>query len=190
LHQLAVLETMSPDGFLEFRDPLAPASGFQSTQYREIEAISGRVDPVHAESGLRSDDQKAVLRQRATEPTLWAALCATLRLLGAVPGGAQAAEDGRAREDGRAVEDGEMLRGLLAVYRDHGDAVRASIHQVCELLVDHDETIARWRYHHSLMAARQIGRRPGTGGSLGVAYLDTTIGERFFPILWEVRSAM
>ena len=32
---------MSPEGFLEFRDPLAPASGFQSRQFRAIEWISG-----------------------------------------------------------------------------------------------------------------------------------------------------
>ena len=41
LDQLDVLETMSPEGFLAFRDPLAPASGFQSRQFREIEWISG-----------------------------------------------------------------------------------------------------------------------------------------------------
>ena len=57
-------------------------------------------------------------------------------------------------------------------------------------MVDHDEAIARWRHHHALMAAREIGRRTGTGGSLGVAYLDTTLGERFFPVLWEVRSVL
>ncbi len=57
-------------------------------------------------------------------------------------------------------------------------------------MVDHDEAVARWRHHHGLMAAREIGRRTGTGGSLGVAYLDTTLGERFFPLLWEVRSVL
>jgi tryptophan 2,3-dioxygenase len=41
LEQLSVLETMGPEGFLEFRDPLAPASGFQSRQFREIEWVSG-----------------------------------------------------------------------------------------------------------------------------------------------------
>src|SRR5690349_19115065 len=30
--QLHVLETMSPEGFLQFRDPLKPASGLQSWQ--------------------------------------------------------------------------------------------------------------------------------------------------------------
>ena len=44
LGHLDVLETMSPDGFLEFRDPLAPASGFQSVQFRKIEWISGLRD--------------------------------------------------------------------------------------------------------------------------------------------------
>jgi len=172
LHQLGVLETMSPDGFLEFRDPLEPASGFQSTQYREIEAISGRADALHAESDLRSVEQQRVLRRRASEPTLWDSLCATLRLLGL-----------------EAV-DGDVLEGFLAIYRDHAGAWRASVHEVCELFVDHDEAIARWRYHHSLLAAREIGRRQGTGGSLGVAYLDATLGDRFFPVLWEVRSAL
>ena len=44
LKHLDVLETMGPEGFLEFRDPLAPASGFQSVQFRAIEWISGLRD--------------------------------------------------------------------------------------------------------------------------------------------------
>ena len=40
LDHLDVLETMGPEGFMEFRDPLAPASGFQSQQFREIESLS------------------------------------------------------------------------------------------------------------------------------------------------------
>jgi tryptophan 2,3-dioxygenase len=47
-----VLETMSPDGFMRFRDPLAPASGFQSTQFRQIEAVSGGGDPRHLRNRL------------------------------------------------------------------------------------------------------------------------------------------
>ncbi|HET9772671.1 MAG TPA: tryptophan 2,3-dioxygenase family protein, partial [Acidimicrobiia bacterium] len=37
LDQLDVLETMTPLDFLEFRDVLIPASGFQSVQFRLIE---------------------------------------------------------------------------------------------------------------------------------------------------------
>lgn len=37
VEQISVLETMSPVDFLEFRDKLTPASGFQSVQFRVIE---------------------------------------------------------------------------------------------------------------------------------------------------------
>jgi tryptophan 2,3-dioxygenase len=81
------------------------------------------------------------------------------------------------------------LDALASLYRDHATPERAVLHSVCELLLDHDEAISRWRFHHSLMAAREIGSRPGTGGG-GVAYLDTTLGLRFFPELWEVRNRL
>jgi tryptophan 2,3-dioxygenase len=64
------------------------------------------------------------------------------------------------------------------------------LHAVAELLLDHDETIGRWRFHHTLMAAREIGTRPGTGGSRGVDYLRTTVDRRFFADLWDVRVAL
>ena len=140
LQHLDVLETMSPDGFLEFRDPLAPASGFQSKQFRRIESES---------------------------PGLYEAFCTAAAL----------PEDREAR-----------LQALAAIYKDHkGDATRAALHEVAELLVDHDEGIALWRHHHVLMAAREIGTRPGTGGSPGVPYLETTLKKRFYPDLWDVR---
>ena len=81
----------------------------------------------------------------------------------------------------------ERLAALAALYRDHGDPLRAAWHEVAELLMDHDEGVGRWRHHHSLMAAREIGTRPGTGGSPGVEYLRTTVDRRFFPDLWDVR---
>ena len=40
-HQVDVLETMTPLDFLEFRELLHGASGFQSKQFREIEASLG-----------------------------------------------------------------------------------------------------------------------------------------------------
>ena len=41
MHQLDVLETMTPLDFLDFRDLLRPASGFQSAQFRLIEIRLG-----------------------------------------------------------------------------------------------------------------------------------------------------
>jgi tryptophan 2,3-dioxygenase len=141
--QLDVLETMSPEGFLEFRDPLAPASGFQSRQFRRIEAGG---------------------------TPLWEAFCACAEL---------------------PADPDERLAALVELYMDHrDDPRRASLHAVAEALMDHDEGIARWRFDHVLMAAREIGSRPGTGGSRGVEYLRTTLDQRFFPELWAVRTVL
>jgi tryptophan 2,3-dioxygenase len=59
---------------------------------------------------------------------------------------------------------------------------------VSEGLLDHDEAFATWRYHHVLMVEREIGAKPGTGGSAGVDYLRSTLHKRFFPELWGLRS--
>jgi tryptophan 2,3-dioxygenase/ribonuclease HI len=157
LSQLEVLETMGPEGFLEFRDPLAPASGFQSRQFREIEWVSG-------ERGTwpGGGDPPA-------GPSLYEAFAAGL---------------------GLPQEREERLAALAGVYRDHADPLRAAWHDAAELLLDHDEAVGRWRHHHALMAAREIGTRPGTGGSPGVEYLRGTVGRRFFPDLWDVRLAL
>jgi tryptophan 2,3-dioxygenase len=82
------------------------------------------------------------------------------------------------------------VAALATLYRDHASPERAILHHVCELLLDHDEAISRWRFHHARMAAREIGSRQGTGGSLGAAYLESTVPLRFFPDLWDVRSAL
>src|SRR5262249_9773704 len=42
--QCALMETMTPRDFLDFRDKLLPASGFQSPQFREIEVLLGLDD--------------------------------------------------------------------------------------------------------------------------------------------------
>ena len=158
LEQLNVLETMGPEGFLEFRDPLAPASGFQSRQFRAIEWLSGERDtwPGGGEPPAGS--------------SLYEAFCAGLEL----------------------PADREQRLGALAdLYRDHaGDPLRAAWHEVAELLLDHDESTGRWRHHHALMAAREIGTRPGTGGSPGVEYLKSRVDRRFFADLWDVRLAL
>jgi len=180
LAQLGVMETMSPDGFMQFRDPLAPASGFQSLQFREIEALSGRLDPTHLTSAVLGSEQRERLRARLAEPTLWNAFCACARSAGLdMPeGDASAAHAAR-------------LQALVTLYRTHGaDATLSTLHHVAEQLVDHDEAIGRWRFHHGLLAAREIGTRHGTGGSMGVGYLRTTVDTRFFPELWEVRTAL
>jgi len=158
LEQLNVLETMGPEGFLEFRDPLAPASGFQSRQFRAIEWLSGERDTWPGGG------------EPPAGPSLYEAFCAGLEL---------------------PADREERLAALADLYRDHaGDPLRAAWHEVAELLLDHDESTGRWRHHHALMAAREIGTRPGTGGSPGVEYLKSRVDRRFFDDLWDVRLAL
>src|SRR3982751_2849513 len=80
VHQIDVLETMTPQDFLEFRQRLAPASGFQSVQFRELGVLFGATG---AGDGARfrglTDTEKARLRQRLDEPTLWDAFLDVLR---------------------------------------------------------------------------------------------------------------
>lgn len=175
VRHLDVLETMSPDGFFAFRDPLAPASGFQSAQFREIETLSGGIGPSPGAVAARHGRGRDRLAERAAEPTLWDATVSALVAHEAVQEGA---------------DEAELVRAVARIYRHHDEPVLSWFHELFERLVDHDEVLARWRHDHMLMAAREIGARPGTGGSLGVAYLARTLDKRFFPVLWQVRSEL
>lgn len=69
LEQIDIMETMNPADFLEFRDYLVPASGFQSVQFRQIEIILGlkthqryKVDKDFFLGRLNKEDRKAILR--------------------------------------------------------------------------------------------------------------------------------
>jgi tryptophan 2,3-dioxygenase len=172
LSHLRLLDTMSPEGFLEFRDPLDPASGFQSFQFRAIEFLSGGGKKAVLSYDFFDDEQRTWLREISEVPSVWSGFEHALR-----------ATMGASAQD-------NLLDLVRALYLDHRDAALTPLHTVAELLMDHDENLALWRYQHLLMAGRQIGRRPGTGGSEGMAFLDTTLAQRLYPVLWEVRSVL
>jgi tryptophan 2,3-dioxygenase len=170
--QLPVLETMTPQDFLDFRSLLAPASGFQSVQFREIEFLSGLKDPAFV-NRLRAatDDERARLTRRLDEPSLWDGFVAAL----AARGLAVATED-------------DVRASLVMVARDR--ASYGDLWDVAEGLLTHDELCAQWRALHATVVERQIGYKPGTGGSAGATYLRGRRDLRFFPLLWELRTAL
>ena len=157
--QIDVLNTMRPQDFLAFRAELAPASGFQSVQFREIEYLSGLRDPVYLERIELTDDERSRLERRLREPSLWDAFITLLE-----------------RHGGPSLLD-------IAHDRDRYGA----LFDVAEALLDHDEALSRWRSHHVQMVERQLGSKSGTGGSTGVSYLKTTTDKRLFPELWALR---
>jgi tryptophan 2,3-dioxygenase len=171
VEQVPVLESMTPQDFLEFRTHLAPASGFQSVQFREIEFLSGLKDERYLGRLGEQRDAHARLRRRLAEPTLWDAFCALLEDRG-LP---MPPEDPAARRS-----------SLLRMISDR--AVYGPEFFVSEALLSHDEAFALWRLRHVLMVERQIGSKTGTGGSTGASYLRGTLDKRFYPELWELRS--
>jgi tryptophan 2,3-dioxygenase len=172
VHQIDVLETMTPQDFLEFRHRLAPASGFQSVQFRELEFLSGHQDPgfLNRFRGL-TDDERARLERRLAEPTLWDAFVSAL-----VGAGFDTADDDAVR------------RALLAVARDRGRY--GELWELGEALLEHDEKQAAWRARHVTMVERQIGTKSGTGGSSGAPYLRSRLDLRFYPLIWEMRGGL
>ncbi|MFI6320346.1 tryptophan 2,3-dioxygenase [Nonomuraea sp. NPDC050556] len=169
IEQVEVLETMTPQDFMEFRAKLAPASGFQSVQFRELEFLSGAKDESYL-TRLRdaSDTELARLGGRLREPTLWDAYLTALS------------------QRGFAVSDEEIMDSLLAVARDR--RTHDDLWQLAEDLLTHDETAALWRTRHVQMVERQIGTKSGTGGSTGAPYLRGRTRLHYYPLLWELRG--
>jgi tryptophan 2,3-dioxygenase len=180
--QIHILETMTPINFLAFRDQLNPASGFQSTQFREVEFASGLKD--EAIMGAFRDDEFATarLRARLEAPTLGEEFFALLqrRGLDAPPDDASLSNEERRGAYGRRVRAAlEILTHFESRYEEF---------QLAESLIAHDEFFSLWRYHHVAMVERMLGAKRGTGGSEGVGYLKTTLDKKFFPELWEART--
>jgi tryptophan 2,3-dioxygenase len=169
IEQIPVLESMSPQDFLEFRSNLEPASGFQSVQFREIEFLCGLKHPSYLAHLGDTEEERRRLERRMEEPTLWEAFCDLMN------------------SDGLPTDDEDVRReSLLQVARNREKY--GELWYLSEGLLTLDELFSLWRMRHILMVTRQIGSKGGTGGSSGAAYLRTTLDKRFFPELWELRS--
>jgi tryptophan 2,3-dioxygenase len=172
VQQVDVLETMTPQDFLEFRQRLAPASGFQSVQFRELEFLSGAQDPSYVERfrGL-TDEERARLGARLEEPTLWDAFVHAVAAEG-LPAGT----------------DEEVSASLRLAAHDRSR--HAVVWALAEALLQHDELAASWRARHVVMVERMIGSKSGTGGSSGSRYLRSRLPLRYYPLLWDLRSQL
>jgi tryptophan 2,3-dioxygenase len=156
-------------GFLEFRDKLNPASGFQSMQFRELEFVSGQKNEKILQAFKEDEFAYKRLSERLAAPGLDDAFWGML---------------GRA---GFAVASHEERVQSIVEILTHPEK-HADYFIMQDLMVEHDENIALWRYHHVLMVERMLGMKPGTGGSEGVGYLMTTLTKKFFPEVWEART--
>jgi tryptophan 2,3-dioxygenase len=180
--QWAVLETMTPSEYLQFRDALGKASGFQSYQYRALEFVLGNKDANCLAPHRHDPAVHGELATRLAAPSLYDEF---LRWLG---------RHGHAIPADRVERDFsqpyESSPGVLEVYRAiYADPARNyEAYDMCEKLVDVEERFQLWRFRHMTTVKRIIGFAHGTGGSSGVGFLKRALDLTFFPELWEVRT--
>jgi tryptophan 2,3-dioxygenase len=239
--QLDVLETMTPGDFLDFRDYLFPASGFQSVQFRLIETLLGlpegariQFDGEAVEKRLSISDRTKLTVAR-TRPTILALLDAWLERTPFLDWGGESFRvayraavvrhlsadvetikaDAVLPAERRERETSGIDKALAAfaaifepeqspdTWRLSPKAVQAALFitvyrempavqqpfRLLSLLMDIDETLTFWRYRHALMVERMIGRKIGTGGSSGHAYLRSTAERhRIFGDLFQLST--
>lgn len=178
--QLDILETMTPLSFASFRDRLDTASGFQSSQFREMEFAYGYKRPDLVREGSPVPDRTALAR-RLQDPSVVDAFYEFLAQRGvAVPEHLTDKEPAAP-----TTASPELQAEILRVYRAQPELVI-----LFELMLDLDEGFQEWRYRHVKLVERTIGAKQGTGGSAGVEFLKRSLFLPLFPDLWAVRHRM
>ena len=180
--QWAVLETLTPSEYAQFRDVLGPASGLQSHQFRAIEFMLGNKNPARLELYKHDEKITSTLQALLHSPSLYDEF---LRYL--------------ARR-GMPVPPERVERDWTQPYERHPAVVQVfktiyedpqgywAEYDMCEKLVDLEENFQLWRFRHIKTVERVIGFKRGTGGTAGVAFLRKTLESQLFPELLDVRT--
>ena len=182
--QWAVLATLTPSEYGEFRHVLGPASGFQSLQHRLIEFMLGNKDrgmlAVHVQDAEAHRELLAALQA----PTLYDEFLRYLARRGKPIPASVLERD--------VTEPHRSDPGVRAVIREiyERPAENWDAYEMCEKLVDVDEQLALWRFRHVKVVQRIIGWKRGTGGTAGVDYLKKLVDVLLFPDLWDVRTEL
>jgi tryptophan 2,3-dioxygenase len=163
---------------------LGASSGFQSAQFRQVEYMLGLKDGGHLRFHAEESADRAALAAALAEPSLWDEANMALERAG-FPLPPEATQ----RDWSGAYRPMEEVEAAWAeVYRD--PARWWPLYQLAEKLVDVDDALATWRHKHVVTVERVIGLKRGTGGTAGVAYLQSTLGKRAFPELWSLRTRL
>ena len=183
-NQWAVLETMTPHEYLEFRDRLGPSSGFQSAQYRTVEFLLGNKNADMLEVFAHDPAVQDELRRTLEAPGLYDEVLRWLARRGhAIPA------DILERDVRQAWRRDARLAPVLRRIYEAPETWWAEYH-VCEMLVDIEENFQLWRFRHMKAVERIIGEKRGTGGSSGVGFLRKALDLTFFPELIDVRTQL
>ena len=181
-NQWAVLETLTPTEYVEFRSVLGTASGFQSPQYRALEFMLGNKAPELVAVFRHDPATQAWLTELLKRPSLYDEFLRYLHRRGLpIP---------KERVERDWTQPYERHAGVTAafkqIYEGTGDWWDA--YEMCEKLVDVEEYFQLWRFRHMKTVERIIGHKTGTGGSSGVKFLQKALELTFFPELIDVRT--
>ena len=179
-----VLSTMTPAEYLEFRDSLGCASGFQSYQYRLIEFTLGYKSEAILKIYEKDVQVHHELKEAYVEPGLYDAA------IGALSRAGFPINKDLLNRDYSVVYAGDptVATAWEEVYRDVGRYW--DLYQLAEKMVDVEDWLQQWRFRHMKTVERIIGFKKGTGGSSGVGYLRQVLDHRFFPELWDLRTTL
>ncbi|NBD12737.1 MULTISPECIES: tryptophan 2,3-dioxygenase [Corallococcus] len=182
--QWSVLETLTPNEYLEFRDTLGHASGFQSFQYRALEFLLGNKDEAALGPFRHVQGVHAELERLLQSPGIYDEFLRHLSRMGHDVPKSHVERDWRQPYE-KSPQVMEVFRRIYEDTETHWDA-----YEMCEKLVDTEERFQLWRYRHMMTVMRIIGFKQGTGGSSGVGFLRKALDLRFFPELWDVRTSL
>jgi tryptophan 2,3-dioxygenase len=197
VHQVDIMETMTPMDFLDFRDMLRPASGFQSWQFKILEAYLGlkfghRHGQEYYISQLRPEQVDIIKRAEADKSLLelvnewleripltdeernWEEYRRVYMesLSEAEQGNRQYFEEmfGDSSDPSRTLSP-KACKAALFIMLYRGYPILQLPFQLLNNLLEIDEQLSTWRHRHMNMVHRMIGTRIGTGGSTGKDYL-------------------
>jgi tryptophan 2,3-dioxygenase len=205
IHQVDIMETMTPMDFLDFRDMLRPASGFQSWQFKIIEGYLGlKFQHRHGQEYYLSQlrpDQVEMIKKAEAEKSLLELMNDWLERIPFTDEernwkeyqdtyvASLSEEEKDNAETFRLffADDSKIERSLSAkacraalfimLYR--GYPILQLPFQLLNNLIEIDEQLSTWRYRHMNMVHRMIGTRIGTGGSSGKEYLKAAADKHY-----------
>ncbi|HVL38329.1 MAG TPA: tryptophan 2,3-dioxygenase [Fimbriimonadaceae bacterium] len=180
--QWAVLETLTPSEYAQFRSVLGQASGLQSFQNRMIEFLLGNKDRNVIKVFHHKPELYAELESMLHSPSLYDEFLRHLARRGfAIPDHSVERDWSQPYEGSDAVV--QVFKQVYEKPEEYWDA-----YEMCEKLIDVEEQFALWRFRHVKTVERVIGFKSGTGGSSGVPFLRQGLNIRLFPELWDVRT--
>jgi tryptophan 2,3-dioxygenase len=180
--QWAVLETLTPSEYLEFRDVLGPASGLQSFQFRAIEFLLGNKNASRLQLYRHDKDVHQRLEKLLHAPSLYDEFLRYLARRG-MPVPPERVE----RDWSLPYERHPQVVAVFKAIYENTSELWAE-YDMCEKLVDVEENFQLWRFRHVKTVERVIGFKRGTGGSAGVAFLRQSLETPLFPELIDVRT--